>query len=1311
MTRNVGITGLDDNEEELNDFVVAQFSPELLRSRGNITAVERPLREDDREEAPLTVPEFLQDAEDELRPLPTDIDEVDSEDALAEDSRPAPVDAPMSEPQPRRGFDPSLIRSSAPINISTDPNVLQRQRNNLVPFPTEAELENARLMVSSDASNRIAREAADGIRYTRRDFVERDDLYEVAQNYLVRRHGVHHEEMDREKNVDTFLSHMRKYSGGNSLTNFNEFRWVNSQLRNDNTSSLVAANTAYDMFDNMAGIFSRDYTMGERMRGVGTYLRAAIIDPTTPISIFGAGLIMRGAGAGTARAIQVAAREAADTAVANAVRKGATTQVQQRVRRETEQRAIARFATSGGISQSAAQRQAALASGAMRDKVALWTTSGVVDASLNVGIDAMYQAGMMRTGRQEEFNKLQSGVSAFMGLAIPAAGVGYEALRYGMSRPIIQDTAGGIVTQQDVYRAIVSKDLAVVNPETAARATASEIEPVAEQFTLKLNRGLDAIIDGEQVGDWSLATARGKATPDRGDFLDEVSFWEAVLLGEDGLATSLREVGFGSSFPMGRRYEGDNITNHIADVLRQLPEQYKQQVFVRLQKAGEEAIPQYRDMTMDQLADRLAYIQKAAGTVLGTMGRTAREIGTASKIVDELDNSLGPARSPRAPKPDANTPPTKLDKVTKRISYAQDYMIRSLVTHPSTTALNIKGWAAYEGVFGNASDLTRAMIYGGRAVYETVKPGSDPQMSIQMAKAAFRQPFTRMQYLLDPDMSLEAVRAYLSQRGELSRSLGETLYGGVTRRRTAEEAVEEFGFDPNQNVMTATAERTQEFFQRMYFATGQDMYTKSISFLTNMDRFVREEYGMSFKQVLDSSDPAQYLNSSRWRQVESKALDNTLKAVFSKSYHTNVTGRTDLVGKAATFFEEAKQVPVLGAFIPFGRFFNNTVNFLVESTPAAPLLKLGGKAYKDDDWADVVSKSAFSGALVIGMAYYQERELIDRGLSWKHTIADDGAISSREYEYPYSLWKGTARVIAHLMRDEPVPEELLRSVSDMAVTGQITRELSNTSTSVTNFIEAMFTAEGRLDQVVMDGFIGAAKQVANVSSGVMRPLDPFNQAVALARGEDYYVGDRNQGYVAINNALRYVDQPADMLVEMLTGERLLQPARSITQPFDLPATPERVFSERIEAPLTNTNWMFNTVGRDDWRVAMRAREAPEAAARFNELFFFELEDRAETLRNDRSFRDMSMGRKNLAVTGAIQEARKSVKELLEVSLDYDDRRYDLILNLVGSNNSYGRRRVDAMLINNFGNASISDLAIEDLERLKFMLDNQERYIP
>lgn len=1289
--------------EQLDSMVVAEFNPDRLGTRSilGITATTpAPLREDSREEPPLSTPEFLQDAETELQALPADIDQVDTMSTL---SQPQPT-------EPVSTFNIDRLGTVDNVRRRTDPNILQRHRNDLVPFPTEAELENARLMVSSDASERIAREAAEGIRYTRRDFVERDDLYEIAQNYLVRRHGVHHEEMDREKNVDTFLSHMRKYYGGNSLTNFNEFRWINNQLRNDNTSSLVAANAAYDMFDNMAGIFSRDYTMGERLRGIGTYLRAAIVDPTTPISIFGAGLFMRGAGIGTARALQVAAREVGETAAARAAREGATTQVQQRARREAEQKALARFATSGGISQSAAQRQAALASGVMRDRVALWTTSGVIDGSLNVGIDALYQAGMMRTGRQEEFNKLQSGVSAFMGLAIPAAGVGYEALRYGMSRPIIKDAAGGIVTQQDMYRAIVAKDLAVVNPESAARATAFEIEPVAEQFTLRLNEGLDAIIDGREVGDWSLAVARGRATPERGDFIDELSFWEAILLGDDGLAVSLREVGFGTANPMGRRYEGDNITNHIADVLRQLPEEYKSQVFTRLSKAGGEAIPQYRDMTMDQLADRLAAIMNLGGRILGTMGRTAQEIGARAKLVEELDNTLGPARSPRATTADADVPPTKLDKVTKRISYAQDYMIRSLVTHPSTTALNIKGWAAYEGIFGNASDLTRAMIYGGRAVYETVKPGSDPQTSIRMAKDAFRQPFTRLQYMADPDMSLQAVRAYLSQRGEISESLGGTMYGGVTRRRSPEDAVNEFGFDPDQNAMTAAAERTQEFFQRMYFATGQDMYTKSISFLTNMDRFVREEYGMSFKQVLNSPDPAQYLNSSRWRQVESRAVDNTLKAVFSKSYHTSATGRADLVGKAATFFEEAKQVPVLGAFIPFGRFFNNTVNFLVESTPAAPMLKLAGKAYKDDAWEEVIAKSAFSAALVIGMAHYQERKLIDLGLSWKHTIADDGAVSSREYEYPFSLWKGTARIIAHMMRDEPVPDELLRSVSDMAVTGQITRELSNTSTSVTNFIEALFTAEGTIDQVVMDYLVGAAKQVANVSSGVMRPLDPFNQMVALARGEDYYAGDRNQGYVAINNALRYIDQPADMLMEMLTGERLLQPARSISQPMDLPATPERIFSERIEAPLTNTNWMFNTVGRDDWRVAMRAREAPEAAARFNELFFFELEERAERLRNDPSFRDMSLGRKNLAVTGAIQEARNAVKDLFSRSFDYEDRRYDLMLSLVGSNNSYGRRRVDNMLRTNFGGASISDLAIEDLERLKFMLDNQERYI-
>lgn len=1280
-----------EDEEEQQSLVTAPVVAEEEPSNLDFLFGGMPLQFDT-EEKQQEQPQYLQEAMDEVQQQATP--DTATETTVDVDTRTSVIPQAQQPTAPDLGF---LFSGQSLIE---DPEYISSMRAAAMEYPTEDELQQVSQQLSNAASQIIASDRDNNIQYTKRDFLDRDDLYDVIENYLVRRHGVQHEGMPREKNVDTFLSHMRKYSAGQSVVTVGELSWINNQIKKDAGESLVAANAAYDLFDNMSGVFSRDYTGSERAQAVGTYLRAAIVDPTTLVSVFGAGLVTRAAGKGAAIAVQAAARDAAEAVVARAARDGANAQAQAAIRQQAYQRSMARFSTSAGLGQSAAARQSTLAAGAMRDKVAYWATTGAIDASLSVGIDTMYQTGMMRTGRQEEWSKLQTGAAAFMGLVVPAGGAGYEAVRYGLARPILRDSSFGVATQQDVYRAMTRGTFTDLSAKQAAQMTAQEVAPVAEQITLRLNNGLDAIIDNRPVGDWSLSVAKGRATAEGRTTEVEADFWNAVLLGEDGLAVALRDAGFGSAGPMGRRYEGDLFTNHLTDVLRQLPEEFRDNVANKLRQAGGELFPEYRDMSMDQLADRLAFIQSFAGRTHNITSQASKIINTPLKIAEDIaSTSTGIA---------VRESETKIGKVR----YAQDYLIRSIVTHPSTSMLNVKGWAAYEGLYAPTRDAFKVALYGTAAAFDQVVPGRDPMRNLQLATANFNSFFARWQNLADPQMSLESAQAYLSQRPELRDALGETLYGGVVVRRSPEEAIRDFGFDPNANVFTAKAEDAQRFFQHLWFATGQDMYTKGTSFMINMDRLVREEYGVSLKTALRAEDPTTYVATDRWKQVETKAIDETLKAVFSKSYHSSATGRGkhDLIGLVASAAEDVKQVPLLGALMPFGRFFNNTISFMVESTPAGPLARWAGVAFQEDDLVTSLGK-ATAGTAIIYSLVQQENQYIDMGMNWRQSVADDGAVTSREFEYPYSLWKAGARIWAHKERGESVPADVTQTFIDQVVLGQFTREFNETTTGITQMFEALITGEQEIDEVLLGSLVDFTSRVAAATSGYTRPLDPFNQAVALARGSDFAVPDRNQGYKTLNQALRYIDQPADMLSERLTGRPLLSPARTITQRGDLQATPARVMSERAEAPLTNTNWMFNRVGMDDWRSAMRSQDAPEAAARFNEVFFETLEPKAKALRTDKSFTSSSLDRQRLAVQKVIQDARNEAKELLSVSLDYQDRRYELITRLVGSNNSYGRRKVDNTLSRLFDDSDISDLTTEELERLKFVLDNEDIFTP
>jgi hypothetical protein len=61
--------------------------------------------------------------------------------------------------------------------------------------------------------------------------------------------------------------------------------------------------------------------------------------------------------------------------------------------------------------------------------------------------------------------------------------------------------------------------------------------------------------------------------------------------------------------------------------------------------------------------------------------------------------------------------------------------------------------------------------------------------------------------------------------------------------------------------------------------------------------------------------------------LELKAVDDTNKSVFAKSFSSRATLQKNPVEFIATTIEEIRKVPLLGAAAPFGQFFNNTIDF------------------------------------------------------------------------------------------------------------------------------------------------------------------------------------------------------------------------------------------------------------------------------------------------------------------------------------------------------------------------------------------------
>jgi len=117
-------------------------------------------------------------------------------------------------------------------------------------------------------------EEEESISYTPETVLQDEEAMSVIRDYMYDFKGTSPQTSDEEL-VDQYLAQMRKFAAGQSVVTLNEL----NQLRKSDEDKLATAGKAYDVFDNFEGVFSEDYTWGETLGGLGTYARAAIVDP------------------------------------------------------------------------------------------------------------------------------------------------------------------------------------------------------------------------------------------------------------------------------------------------------------------------------------------------------------------------------------------------------------------------------------------------------------------------------------------------------------------------------------------------------------------------------------------------------------------------------------------------------------------------------------------------------------------------------------------------------------------------------------------------------------------------------------------------------------------------------------------------------------------------------------------------------------------------------------------------------------------------------------------------------------------------
>ena len=1042
--------------------------------------------------------------------------------------------------------------------------------------------------------------------------LNKDDLkkYEYLnpiRQYMIERKGVDYQDLPDEEVIDDFVQHMR-YFNANTVTTAGELRFINK----GNDARKAKARKAYQIYDQLGNVFQNDGAMGA-VDGVKDYIFAAAKDPTNYLGLVTGGVARVGV-AGVSltgkQMVRAAVREAGKAALRNGSTKKQAVAAAKKAGKEAAARAIksglskkqSMKIADDVVNQTQKEGKRFLAQEAMRRKQSeLFDTAAKKSLKFTVAGDAGFallqeagaQQAYLEAGAQEQFSKSQLLFSPLLGGIAGAAQLGFGKFR-GASG--LDETGDSL---ERIANSVISNNSAILSKKDS-KAAAKKIK--------------------EDILSWNEKVERGKELNPANMPSDLL---RTIVIGEDGksgLAKLLNEKGM-------KIHSKVKVADVISNVARFIPEQD----LVAINKA----MGKYTDLKLGeiteegglQLRDLIAKEASEAGKSLAVFSQAKRLVNTGlvaisdknkKNIEDEMEEAFAEVN--------------KLKK-SEPLKYGQSIWKRLLVSSPATTMINVAGFGQYY-VGQTVADLFNFGMLSMKAMAQSVNNPNAARETMRQARAYTQIQAQKMRNLLDPYTTHDAYLKYLDENESVRRSLFETMAGGV------EATAERYNINPDnklfKNVEAAATAASQITGVRI-----QDSFTKSQMFMTEMDKYLRINRGMSLKEVMLKGDDID-------EEVVQGALDSTLKSVFAKDYTT--PEQPELLRSAAKFAENFSNTPGLGTLLPFGRFFNNVVATAYQWSPlAAPqqFIKFGRNLAKKEP--NVSDRDALarmlvgSTALRLSMDYDNERK--EKGLGVYEVDVGGGTIVDAKNTFPFSLWLAAGRVLNNIRNGEQVPRELQQELGTQLVVGQLARD-AQFANDINNLLDVLTNVDEGARAASVDGFY---KVGGNFVSGFTRPLDAINKTIGFAMGTDGAKDVRQaEGMnVFTQSATKYVDNIIEAFVDKtdsITGKDLEVATRS-GEVYD-PNPFARIFGITVKPGRTATEKVYSMAEMQPWTANERTK-IPAYDKAFNGLIAPMLEVYTQQLLNDPRFKEATLSQKRRMLKTRLSDVKKIVRDRME----------------------------------------------------------------
>ena len=698
----------------------------------------------------------------------------------------------------------------------------------------------------------------------------------------------------------------------------------------------------------------------------------------------------------------------------------------------------------------------------------------------------------------------------------------------------------------------------------------------------------------------------------------------------------------------------DNFANWLIDVVKSLPAPVRKEIDAGFQASVGKFVPDYVNKTLTQALNMDAAYVRESGIILNQMSQARNLLfkGVDQKTVNEtLNEEL------------TDVPNNYWTKFFNDVGWTQRQVIRAVVTHPGTTALNVYGWKAAT-MYQTGADFARVLFYGKQDMIKHL--GKDPSESgLWWQSMGNFQKQTRNKFanMIDPQATAEMFEDLMVMYPDESKQLLKYMFAGIEKEDTISKTMG-VGFIPESG--RKRVENYLDKAQMLFGVKAVDFMTKQQELLYSIDKLTRRNYGVSYLELLDSPDIVDIINSGEFAtKVYVPSIQEARRNTFSMKYGAETWGElSNPVKNLAKTIEDARKIPLIGLLVPFGQFVNNTFAYMFDTMGVSSVnhyfvKKMGGEGAVIRDHSDLVAKAAVGWTIIstytadeLGVLndvsfglMGDEGDKIREGLGMFQTRDRSGQIVEKTYEYPESLYRALGRMGAHVIKGEGVPPELIDQAKQYFITAPF-RPIGGGMNDFNRNIYDILSGDnedGAVERLVTAfagmgvGSIGSAFQMGT------RHLEILNSFTQLV-GSEFKVRDKKQNIEFVNNSIRYIDEMyGDIMGVDLGPEKFIAgQERRASGSFN--------YGKRVSSPNGTFFRMMNQVGKPRWKAG-NSGPFKDVNNRLNQLISVPLNEIAKEYENSPEWLNGTRKERQGIVNDILAKAKTYSKDLLELAIE------------------------------------------------------------